>query len=154
MIFNAGAATTFISSFDLTGLCFHLGTVLFTAYFPFRARQLQKNGGYKYLHLVAVISIIGISGFLVGFQFALGGYSRTAAPIFCLGSPESAFLFGVVPACVTSALFLTFVIILLFKIVALQGWTLSKVILLFYAVFIIILASIVYFSVLLERECE
>jgi hypothetical protein len=80
------------------------------------------KGRYKYLHFVAVVSIVGVSGLLVGFQFALGGYSRTAVPIFCLGSPGSAFLFGVVPACLTSAIFLTFV---LFKIIELKGWRLK-----------------------------
>jgi hypothetical protein len=121
-----GSATTFVPTFELTGLCFHLGTVLFTAYFPFRARELVTKGRYKYLHFVAVVSIVGVSGLLVGFQFALGGYSRTVAPIFCLGSPGSAFLFGVVPACLTSAIFLTFVMILLFKIIELKGWRLKS----------------------------
>ena len=86
----------------------------------------MTKGRYKYLHFVAVVSIVGVSGLLVGFQFALGGYSRTVAPIFCLGSPGSAFLFGVVPACLTSAIFLTFVMILLFKIIELKGWRLKS----------------------------
>jgi hypothetical protein len=123
---NAGSATTFIPTFDLTGLCFHLGTVLFTAYFPFRARKLETKGGYKYLHVVAVICGVGFSIFLVGLQFAVGGYSRTVVPIFCLAASESAFVFGVIPACFISAIFLTFVMALFFKIINIQGWKLKR----------------------------
>ena len=119
---NTGSATTFIPTFDLTGLCFHLGTVLFTAYFPFKARNLEKKGGYKYLHLIAVLCAVGLSGFLVGVQFGVGGYSRMVVPIFCLAASESAFVFGVIPACLISAIFLTFVMVLLFKIVDIEGW--------------------------------
>ena len=122
LIFNIGSATTFIPTFDLTGLCFHLGTVLFTAYFPFRARKLETRGGYKYLHLVAIVCAVGFSVFLVGLQFAVGGYSRTVVPIFCLAASESAFVFGVIPACLISAIFLTFVMALFFKIIDMQGW--------------------------------
>ncbi|CAI8040984.1 hypothetical protein GBAR_LOCUS22774 [Geodia barretti] len=121
-----GSATTFIPIFDLTGLCFHLGTVLFTAYFPFRARKLETKGGYKYLHVFAVICGVGFSIFLVGLQFAVGGFSRTVVPIFCLAASESAFVFGVIPGCFISAIFLTFVMVLLFKIINIQGWKLKR----------------------------
>ena len=119
---NAGSATTFVPTFELIGLCFHLGTVLFTAYFPFRARKLETKGGYKYLHIVTLICTIGGSGFFVGLQFAAGGYSRTVVPIYCFAAPESAFVFAVVPVCVTSAIFLTFVMVLLFKIIDIERW--------------------------------
>ena len=122
---SAGSATTFVPTFELTGLCFHLGTVLFTAYFPFRARRFEKKGSYKYLHLVAVLCGFGFSGFLVGIQFAVGGYNRNIVPIFCVAAPESAFFFGIIPVCIISALFLTVVMILLCKIVNIDGWRLK-----------------------------
>ena len=125
-IISAGSATTFIPTFDLVGLCFHLGTVLFTAYFPFRARTLETKGHYKYLHIVAVVCAVGSSGFLTGIQFGIGGYSRTIVPVFCLASPEGAFGFSIVPVCITCATFLTFVVVLLFKILDLEGWHLKK----------------------------
>ena len=122
----SGSAITFILSFDFFGLCFHMGTVLFTVYFPFRARGLETRGGYKYFHLVAVICAIGFSGVLVGLQFAVGGYSRTVIPVLCIAAPESSFVFGIVPVCLISAIFLTFVMILLFKIISIQGWRLNR----------------------------
>jgi hypothetical protein len=122
---SAGSATTFVPTFELTGLCFHLGTVLFTAYFPFRARRFEKKGSYKYLHLVAVLCGFGFSGFLVGIQFAVGGYNRNIVPIFCVAAPESAFFFGIIPVCIISATFLTVVMILLCKIVNIDGWRLK-----------------------------
>ena len=103
-------------------LCFHLGTVLFAAYFPFRAREFESKGRYKYIHIAAVASALLFSAFLVGVQFALGGYSRTVVLIFCLSDTSSAFVFGVIPGCVITAIFLTLVILLLFKIVDIGGW--------------------------------
>ena len=123
---NAGSATTFVPTFELVGLCFHLGTVLFTAYFPFRARKLQTKGGYRRLHIVTIITTIGVSGIFVGLQFAAGGYSRTVVPIYCFAAPESAFVFAVIPVCITSAIFLTFVMVLLFKIIDIEGWKLKR----------------------------
>ena len=123
---STGSATTFLPTFNLTGLCFHLGTVLFTAYFPFQARRLEKKGGYKYLHLIAVLCAIGFAAFLVGVQFGLGGFSRTVVPIFCVAAPESAFVLGIIPICVISAIFLTFVMVLLFKIFNIAGWKVKR----------------------------
>ena len=125
-IIFAGSAITFIPTFDLVGLCLHLGTVLFTAYFPFRARTLETKGHYKYLHIVAVVCAFMVATFFVGVQFGIGGYSRTMVPIFCLASSESSFVFGIVPGCIISAIFLTFVMILLFKIVDIEGRKLKR----------------------------
>ena len=120
-IISAGSAITFIPTFDRVGLCFHLGTVLFTAYFPFRARTLENKGPYKYLHILAVVCAFMVATFFVGVQFGSGGYSRTMAPIFCLASSDGSFVFGIVPGCFISAIFLTFVMIILFKIVDIEG---------------------------------
>ena len=68
------------------------------------------------------VIFVGFSIFLVGLQFALGGFSRTVVPIFCLAASESAFVFGVIPACFISAIFLTFMMALFFKIITIQGW--------------------------------
>ena len=125
-IISAGSAITFIPTFDLVGLCFHLGTVLFTAYFPFRARTLETKGHYKYLHIVAVVCAFTLAMLLVGIQFGAGGYSRMMAPIFCLASSESSFVLAIIPGCFISAIFLTFVMILLFKIVDIEGRKLKR----------------------------
>ena len=74
---------------------------------------------------MAVSCAICFSGFFVGVQFAVGGYSRTVVPIYCLASPEGAFVFAVVPVCISSATFLTFVMILLFKIIDIDGLNLK-----------------------------
>ena len=96
--------------------------MLFSAYFPFRAREFESKGRYKYVHIAAVASALLFSAFLVGVQFALGGYSRTMVPIFCLSDVSSAFVFGVIPLCIITATFLTLVMLLLFKIVDIGGW--------------------------------
>ena len=119
---SVGAITTFVPSSDLTVLCFNLGTVLFAAYFPFRAREFESKGRYNYTHIAAVASAVIFSGMLVSIQFALGGYSRTVVPIFCLADPSNAFVFAVIPACVISAIFLTIVMLLLFKIFDIGQW--------------------------------
>ena len=116
---------TFIPTFDLIALCFQLGTVLFTAYFPFRAREFESKGRYKYIHLAAVISAVFFPSILVAIQFGLGGYSRTVVPIFCLADIGSSFVFAIIPACLTSATFLTLVMLLLFKIFDIAGWKLK-----------------------------
>ena len=116
---------TFIPTFDLIALCFQLGTVLFAAYFPFRAREFESKGRYKYIHLAAVINSVFFSAVLVAIQFGLGGYSRTVVPIFCLAEIGSSFVFAIIPACVTSATFLTLVMLLLFKIFDIAGWKLK-----------------------------
>lgn len=119
---TAGTSATFIPSFDQTALCFQLGTLLFSAYFPFRAREFESKGHYKYLHLVAIISCILFPIILVGIQFGLGGYSRTMVPVWCLADPGSAFVLGIIPSCVINAVFLTLVMILLFKVFDISGW--------------------------------
>ena len=108
---------TIILTFDITVLCFHLGTTLFTTHFPFRAQRFKSKGYYKHLHIITVVSGVLSGASFVGIQYALGGYSRTVVPIFCLSSPGSAFVFSVIPLCVLSAIFLSIVMILLFKIV-------------------------------------
>ena len=113
---------TFIPSFDLIALCFHLGTVLFAAYFPFRAREFESKGRYKYIHLTALISAVLFSAVFVGFQFGLGGYRQSMVPIFCLAEAGSAFVFAILPTCVISAIFLTLVMLLLFKIFDIGSW--------------------------------
>ena len=125
-IISAGSAIIFIPTFDLVGLCFHLGTVLFTAYFPFRARTMETKGHYKYLHIVAVVCAFTLATLLVGIQFGAGGYSRMMTPIFCLASSESSFALAIIPGCFISAIFLTFVMILLFKIVDIEGRKLKR----------------------------
>ena len=96
------------------------------AFFPFKARELETNGGYKYLHVAAVVCAIGVAVFLVGLQFKGGGYSRTVVPVLCLSTPDSALVFGIAPVCVMSAIFLTFVMVLLFKIIDIEGWKLKR----------------------------
>ena len=120
-----GAATTFVPTHDVTALCFQLGTVLFAAYFPFRARMFESKGWYKYIHIAAVANAVIFPATLVGIQYGLGGYSRTSVPIFCLADPSSAFVFAVIPACLTNATFLTLVVLLLFKIFDIGGWKLK-----------------------------
>ena len=100
--------------------------MLFTAYFPFRARKLETKGHYKYLHIIAIGCAFGVSILLVGIQFGAGGYSRTMVPIFCVASSASAFALAIVPACILSAVFLTFVMILLFKIVDIEGQKIKR----------------------------
>ena len=100
--------------------------MLFTAYFPFRARKLETKGRYKYLHLIAIGCAVGVSILLVGIQFGAGGYSRTVVPIFCLTFSASAFALGIVPGCILLAVFLTFVMILLFKIVDIEGQKIKR----------------------------
>ena len=119
-----GAATTFIPSFDFTVLCFQLGTVLFGVYFPFRAREFESKGHCKWIHLVSVINAVSLSALLVGVQFGLGGYSRTMVPVFCLADMGSALVVSVIPTCVILAIFLTLVMLLLFKIFDIAGWKL------------------------------
>ena len=92
---HAGSATTFVPGFDLIALCYQLGTVLFTAYVPFRAREFESKGRYNYIHVVAVINSIIVAGFLVGAQLGLGGYSRTV--VHCLADASSSFAFAIVP---------------------------------------------------------
>ena len=116
-----GAATTYIPVQDLIFLCFHLGLVLFGAYFPFYARKFNTRGRTKYIHITAVASAMMLPALTVGIQFAMGGYRRTMVPIFCLADTGSAFVFAIVPGCLLSAVFLTLVMILLFKIVRLGG---------------------------------
>ena len=65
---------------------------------------------------MAVINSTVVSGILVGAQLGLGGYSRTVVPIFCLADASSAFAFAIVPTSAINALFLTIVMILLFKV--------------------------------------
>ena len=123
-----GSATTFVPGFNLIALCYQLGTVLFGAYFPFRAREFKTKHRFKYVHLVAVVSAIVFPGVLVGVQYGLGGYSRTVVPIFCLADASSAFLFAIIPTSLINAIFLTFVMMLLFKVLDISGWKLrSKV---------------------------
>ena len=70
----SGSAITFILSCDFFGLCFHMGIVLFTVYFPFRARGLETRGGYKLFSSGGCHSAIGFQEFLfIGLQFAVGG---------------------------------------------------------------------------------
>ena len=124
---SAGSATTFIATFGyIIGLCFHLGTVLFTVYFPFRARTLETKGHYKYLHIVAVVFPLTLATLFLGIQYGIGGYSRTMVPIFCLPSSEGSFALAIVPGCFISAIFLTFVMVLLFKIVDIEGIKLKR----------------------------
>ena len=106
-----GSAATFVPGFDLTALCYQLGTVLFTVYFPFRAREFKTKHRLKYIHLVAIVNAIVFPGVLVGVQYGLGGYSRTVVPIFCLADASSAFLFAIIPTSLINAIFLTFVMI-------------------------------------------
>ena len=122
MLVPLGTAATVVPAFDQTALCFQLGTLLFTAYFPFRAREFESKGRYKYLHLAAILCCILFPIFLVGIQFGLGGYSRTMVPIFCLANPGSAFVLGIIPSCVINALFLMLVMIMLFKVFDISGW--------------------------------
>ena len=75
---------------------------------------------------MAVICAVGVSGVLVGLQFAVGGYRRTVVPVLCIAAPESSFVFGIVPVCLISAIFLTFVMILLFKIIKSKKWRLRR----------------------------
>ena len=112
-----GAGTTFITTFDRIVLCFQLGVTLFASHFPFRAERFKSKGYYKHLHIVTVVCGLFSGACFVGLQFALGGYSRTVVPIFCLAGAGSAFVFSVIPLCVLSAIFLSIVMILLFKIV-------------------------------------
>ena len=112
-----GAATTVITTFDLIILCSQLGVTLFASCFPFRAQTFKSKGHYKHLHKITVVFGVLCGASFVGFQFALGGYSRTVVPIFCLASEGSAFVFSVIPLCVLSAIFLSIVMILLFKFV-------------------------------------
>ena len=118
---NVGAAVTFIPVQDITLLCFHLGLVLFGAYFPFYAREFDAKGRTKYIHITAVASAILIPALIVGIQFAMGGYRRTMVPIFCLADTGSTFVFSIVPVCILSAVFLTLVMLLFFKTVRLGG---------------------------------
>jgi hypothetical protein len=120
-----GAAVTFIPTFDLIVLCFQLGTVLFTAYFPFRAREFESKGRYKYIHLTAIITAVTFPTLLVAVQFGLGGYSRTVVPIFCLADIGSSFVFAIIPSFLTSATFLSLVMLLLIKILDIAGWKLK-----------------------------
>lgn len=78
---------------------------------------MDKSGGYKYVHVTAVVCALAVASLLVGFQYVVGGYSRLIVPIFCIADPESAYFFGIIPICFISATFLTFVMILLFKVV-------------------------------------
>ena len=100
--------------------------MLFTAYFPFRARTLETKGHYKYLHIVAVVFPLTLATLFLGIQYGAGGYSRTMVPIFCLPSSEGSFALAIVPGCFISAIFLTFVMVLLFKIVDIEGIKLKR----------------------------
>ena len=61
----------------------------------------------------------------MGIQFGVGGYSRTMVPIFCLAGSSSAFVIAVIPSCVITAIFLTFVMMLLFKVFDIGKWKLK-----------------------------
>jgi len=118
---NVGAAVTYIPVQDITLLCFHLGLVLFGAYFPFSAREFDAKGRTKYIHITAVASAILIPALIVGFQFAMGGYHRGMSPIFCLADSGTAFVFAIIPLSLLSAVFLMLVMILFFRTVRLGG---------------------------------
>ena len=121
-----GPTLTFIPTHDLVLLCFQLGTVIFAAYFPYRAREFESKGCYKYIHITAVVTAISFSSLMVGFTYAVSGYSRTMVPIFCLASDSSgSFAFDIIPICLVTAIFLTFVMVLLFKIIDFGGWKLK-----------------------------
>ena len=120
-----GTAVTFIPAFEQVAICFHLGSVLFTAYFPFRARAFESRGHFKYVHLVAIITSLLFPAVLVGIQYGLGGFSRTVVPIYCLADAGSALVFAIIPTCVSTSIFLNLVMILLFKIFDISGWKLK-----------------------------
>ena len=96
--------------------------VLFTVYFPIRAREFESKGYNKYIHLITVVCAVIFPAFLVGIQYGMGGYTRTVVPIFCISDTSSAFVFAVIPISIISAILVTLVMILLFKIFNIGGW--------------------------------
>ena len=104
----------------------YLGVVLFGTYFPFTAKQFKSKGYCKHVHITVVILAVLCSAALVGAQLAMGGYTRTMVPIFCLAGVDSAFWYAVVPPCFLAAVFLTLVMVLLFKIIDREQWQCVK----------------------------
>ena len=83
------------------------------------------------------------SAVFVGFQFGLGGYRQSMVPIFCLAEVGSAFVFAILPTCVISAIFLTLVMLLLFKIFDIASWNFKP------KVYIYIMYVIMYFKAII-----
>ena len=119
---HAGAVATYFQPVQLILASFHLGVIIFGAYFPFCARLFEAKGRYKYVHIAAVICAFLIPAPNIGIQFTLGGYSRTLVPLWCLSNRSSAFFFAVIPASLASAVFLTLVVLLFIKIIRIANW--------------------------------
>ena len=118
----AGIVATYFQPVQLILASFHLGVVIFAIYFPFKYRHFEAKHRFKYIHIAAVVSAILVPAPNIGIQYALGGYSRTLVPLFCLSNRSSAFFFAVIPASLASAIFLSLVMLLFFKIVCIANW--------------------------------
>ena len=125
-LLNIGAVAAFSGLLNFSLLSVYLGVVLFGTYFPFTARRLKSKGCHKYIHIIALVTILLCSMLIVGAEFINGGYHRTMVPIFCLAEPKTAFEYAVVPPCFTAAIFVTLVMVLLFKIIDREEWHCMK----------------------------